>query len=222
MRRSASSACDRVGRSRARRRPICIGPTGRVQAGRLHDVPGPLRGEPESCINGSVRDEPVPGVTCPARPVLRRRPVLRQLRRRRLPRRPALPPRRVRDRSVRQAVPVRPGLQRRRPASACTDPCQFVQCPQGQWCNPNHDGGTCEDDPCVGTTCPNAGEVCKRRHLLRPGRLQARCRHRGARDHRRWRRLQHAGGGAGAGVRAARGWRSRSVLVAGGGAEVRS
>jgi hypothetical protein len=38
--------------------------------------------------------------------------------------------------------------------------CPSLNCPQGQWCNPNNDGGTCEDDPCVGTACPNDDEVC--------------------------------------------------------------
>jgi Notch-like protein len=43
----------------------------------------------------------------------------------------------------------------------CIDnPCAFVTCPQGQFCD-EHDGGMCKDDPCVGTTCPNPGEVCK-------------------------------------------------------------
>jgi len=32
-------------------------------------------------------------------------------------------------------------------------------CPVGQWCDPR-DNGQCVDDPCVGTTCPGAGEVC--------------------------------------------------------------
>jgi hypothetical protein len=40
------------------------------------------------------------------------------------------------------------------------DPCKFRECPQGQWCNPNT-GGQCEADPCVGTTCPHPGEVCR-------------------------------------------------------------
>jgi hypothetical protein len=40
------------------------------------------------------------------------------------------------------------------------DPCEFVNCPQGQWCDPNSDE-RCQDDPCLGTTCPNEGEVCR-------------------------------------------------------------
>jgi len=40
------------------------------------------------------------------------------------------------------------------------DPCRFVTCQQGQWCNPSKNG-VCEDDPCVGTACPDSGEVCK-------------------------------------------------------------
>jgi uncharacterized protein (TIGR03382 family) len=40
------------------------------------------------------------------------------------------------------------------------DPCEFVTCPQGQWCDPNSDE-RCQDDPCLGTTCPNEGEVCR-------------------------------------------------------------
>jgi MYXO-CTERM domain-containing protein len=39
------------------------------------------------------------------------------------------------------------------------DPCQFKQCPQGDWCNPG-DGGQCEPDPCLGVTCPGMGQVC--------------------------------------------------------------
>ncbi|MBL9020464.1 MAG: hypothetical protein JNL83_40140 [Myxococcales bacterium] len=43
----------------------------------------------------------------------------------------------------------------------CVDnPCEFVTCPQGQYCDAN-DNGMCKDDPCVGTTCPNPGEVCR-------------------------------------------------------------
>jgi hypothetical protein len=40
------------------------------------------------------------------------------------------------------------------------NPCSVINCPQGQWCNPNNNG-TCEDDPCVGTQCPNENEVCR-------------------------------------------------------------
>ena len=42
------------------------------------------------------------------------------------------------------------------------DPCQFVTCQDGQWCNPN-DGGMCEADPCklFNVHCPGMGEVCK-------------------------------------------------------------
>ena len=40
------------------------------------------------------------------------------------------------------------------------NPCEFVQCPQGQFCNANNNGA-CEDDPCVGTRCPNPSDVCK-------------------------------------------------------------
>jgi len=40
------------------------------------------------------------------------------------------------------------------------NPCEFVQCPQGQFCNANNNG-MCEDDPCVGTQCPNPADVCK-------------------------------------------------------------
>jgi uncharacterized protein (TIGR03382 family) len=39
------------------------------------------------------------------------------------------------------------------------NPCEFVTCPQGQYCNANKNG-VCEDDPCVGTQCPNEGEAC--------------------------------------------------------------
>jgi hypothetical protein len=40
------------------------------------------------------------------------------------------------------------------------DPCGVINCPQGQWCNPNNNG-MCEDDPCVGTACPHEGEICR-------------------------------------------------------------
>ncbi|MBL9016279.1 MAG: VWA domain-containing protein [Myxococcales bacterium] len=42
------------------------------------------------------------------------------------------------------------------------DPCTFVTCQDGQWCNPNNNGA-CEPDPCklFGVKCPNVGEVCK-------------------------------------------------------------
>jgi hypothetical protein len=44
---------------------------------------------------------------------------------------------------------------------ACmSDPCRFVQCPQGQECDPNK-AAMCIDSPCTGTACPEAGEVCK-------------------------------------------------------------
>jgi MYXO-CTERM domain-containing protein len=41
-----------------------------------------------------------------------------------------------------------------------TNGCSTVNCPTGQWCNPNNNGGTCENDPCVGTSCPSDDEVC--------------------------------------------------------------
>ncbi len=41
------------------------------------------------------------------------------------------------------------------------DGCANKNCPQGQWCNPNNDGGTCEPDPCLGTACPDPSEVCR-------------------------------------------------------------
>jgi uncharacterized repeat protein (TIGR01451 family) len=46
--------------------------------------------------------------------------------------------------------------------SCVADPCRFVNCPQGQWCNPNA-GGQCQEDPCVGSgvMCPGPGEVCR-------------------------------------------------------------
>jgi hypothetical protein len=40
------------------------------------------------------------------------------------------------------------------------DPCKFVQCSPGQECDPNH-GGRCVNSPCVGTACPEAGQICK-------------------------------------------------------------
>jgi hypothetical protein len=40
------------------------------------------------------------------------------------------------------------------------NPCGFVQCSQGQECDPNHNG-ICVDSPCAGTMCPSPGEVCK-------------------------------------------------------------
>jgi uncharacterized protein (TIGR03382 family) len=39
------------------------------------------------------------------------------------------------------------------------DPCQFRNCPQGDWCNPND--GQCEPDPCIGTMCPSSDQICK-------------------------------------------------------------
>jgi len=41
------------------------------------------------------------------------------------------------------------------------DSCPTQNCPQGQWCNPNNNGGTCEDDPCVGTACPSPDQICR-------------------------------------------------------------
>ncbi|HWO26138.1 MAG TPA: MopE-related protein [Kofleriaceae bacterium] len=40
------------------------------------------------------------------------------------------------------------------------DPCEFVQCTQGQECDPHH-GGKCVDSLCLGTACPEPGQVCK-------------------------------------------------------------
>ena len=45
-------------------------------------------------------------------------------------------------------------------ATCVPNPCGVVQCPQGQYCDPEN-GGQCTDDPCVGTTCPHAGEICQ-------------------------------------------------------------
>jgi uncharacterized protein (TIGR03382 family) len=39
------------------------------------------------------------------------------------------------------------------------NPCGAVQCPTGQYCNPN-DNGMCENDPCIGTTCPDPAQKC--------------------------------------------------------------
>lgn len=55
-----------------------------------------------------------------------------------------------------------PSLVCHDPTGQCIDdPCSFVQCPQGQYCNKNNNG-ECEDDPCVvfGITCPDPAEVC--------------------------------------------------------------
>jgi MYXO-CTERM domain-containing protein len=41
------------------------------------------------------------------------------------------------------------------------DGCGTITCPQGQYCNPNNNGGTCETDLCVGTSCPSPDQVCK-------------------------------------------------------------
>jgi hypothetical protein len=43
------------------------------------------------------------------------------------------------------------------------DGCDLQNCPQGQWCNPNNNGGRCEPDPCVidAIECPTPEEVCK-------------------------------------------------------------
>jgi len=40
------------------------------------------------------------------------------------------------------------------------DGCAAQNCPTGQWCNPNNNGGTCEDDLCVGTQCPSPDQIC--------------------------------------------------------------
>ncbi|MBA3460307.1 MAG: VWA domain-containing protein [Deltaproteobacteria bacterium] len=42
------------------------------------------------------------------------------------------------------------------------NPCAFVTCQPGQWCNPNN-GGMCEPDPCkiFDVECPNPTDVCK-------------------------------------------------------------
>ncbi len=42
-----------------------------------------------------------------------------------------------------------------------TDGCASQNCPVGQYCNPNNNGGTCENDLCVGTTCPDPAQVCR-------------------------------------------------------------
>jgi uncharacterized protein (TIGR03382 family) len=45
----------------------------------------------------------------------------------------------------------------------CVDnPCEFVTCQPGQYCNANN-GGMCEPDPCkvFGVVCPDPGDVCK-------------------------------------------------------------
>ncbi len=36
-----------------------------------------------------------------------------------------------------------------------------MTCPQGEYCNPNNNGGTCEADLCVGTACPSPDQICK-------------------------------------------------------------
>jgi hypothetical protein len=52
------------------------------------------------------------------------------------------------------------------------DPCGFVQCPQGQECDPNASGEKCIDSPCAGTVCPSAGEVCKLGTCFDPASFQ--------------------------------------------------
>ena len=45
-------------------------------------------------------------------------------------------------------------------SGTCTDnPCNVLNCPQGQFCNPN-DGGKFETDPCTGTMCPSPDQQC--------------------------------------------------------------
>lgn len=41
------------------------------------------------------------------------------------------------------------------------DGCGLITCPQGQYCNSNNNGGTCEVDLCVGTACPSPDQICK-------------------------------------------------------------
>ncbi|HSK03183.1 MAG TPA: MopE-related protein [Kofleriaceae bacterium] len=55
------------------------------------------------------------------------------------------------------------------PTGECvSDPCQFVQCPQGQECDP-HRGGVCVDSLCNGTMCPEPGQICKLGTCYDPG-----------------------------------------------------
>ena len=39
------------------------------------------------------------------------------------------------------------------------NPCPVIKCPTGQYCNPNQ-GGQCQNDPCIGTTCPDPAQTC--------------------------------------------------------------
>ncbi len=41
-----------------------------------------------------------------------------------------------------------------------TNGCGSLNCPTGQYCNPNNNGGVCEDDLCVGTACPSLEQIC--------------------------------------------------------------
>ncbi len=41
------------------------------------------------------------------------------------------------------------------------DGCGTMNCPTGQYCNPNNNGGTCENDLCVGTQCPSPAQICR-------------------------------------------------------------
>jgi len=42
-----------------------------------------------------------------------------------------------------------------------TDGCSTLDCPAGQYCNPNNNGGVCENDLCVGTACPSPDQICR-------------------------------------------------------------
>jgi hypothetical protein len=45
-------------------------------------------------------------------------------------------------------------------SSTCVpNPCTDRTCPTGQYCD-EHDGGQCEADPCVGTSCPDPSQTC--------------------------------------------------------------
>jgi hypothetical protein len=51
------------------------------------------------------------------------------------------------------------------------DMCQFVQCRQGEECDP-HQGGKCVVSACAGTACPVPGEICKLGTCYNPADFQ--------------------------------------------------
>ena len=137
---------------------ICYGPTGECRPDDCTTFPDRC-GTSEVCINGTCVGNPCAGVTCPGGQYCVGGNCFSS----------------CADVDCPDGQRCRMGLCEIDPCGkacgfgrACDDesgecvenPCGFVQCPQGQECDPNDDG-KCVNSPCVGTMCPNAGEVCK-------------------------------------------------------------